>query len=618
MAILYLGLSRVSGLSQSGECLNPQKEPDPFSRHSSTKHSQEYRLLRRLKSWFLKVVLDAPHETLIRWADTSIYKGMAMKKEKKGNVVAIVVALISFCGVVSAAIIGLASPFSEKLADLLGNNDSLSLSVHVADSNGQSISGAKVILFSSDGSLSQYTDSNGTSTFDLTSNDNLRLIIEATSYQIFEKQIQTGENTIDVRLSDQPSSSADFILRAVQEGNNIPVSGIEITIVVSNEIYRQTTDSDGFAKYTLPFLGENTLDAQISVNAKGFEIENQISTLSPGKLQYVLLMPNSLTVEIPDFPTSVPDTSQDTSTPSTESVLPDLNTIIGTGIDITQIPGNGLRVELLGPSGEPWENVYVRVYEQQDDASGNPSIGQEIGNGRINKQGQLDLELSDGVYVVCSSEMPGYGWTEKGCVYNVKVESGNLTVVRHQVGNLEVAISDANNEPWNNVYFEICTQKEDVNGYPVTNDCKGIRTDNTGVGNAWLTPGLYIIKLDLTGYNWGDLVSSKGDVDIYVQKGSTNRVSIQMGQLIIGLSKPDGGPDTNVYLEVFTQKTAVNGEPTTANRIWTGRTDNGGYAEIDLTKGEYALRIGEDILYNIPIEWGKVTQTDGKSYEQGE
>lgn len=109
---------------------------------------------------------------------------------------------------------------------------------------------------------------------------------------------------------------------------------------------------------------------------------------------------------------------------------------------------------------------------------------------------------------------------------------------------------------------------------------------------------------------------AKGDINIVVEKGKTHRISIKMGRLVIGLKKPNGDPNTGMYVELYTQKLAINGQPVLDQRIWDANTDNGGFATVDLTKGQYALKIGDTVLWNVPIEWGKITTSDGKTITQ--
>ena len=125
---------------------------------------------------------------------------------------------------------------------------------------------------------------------------------------------------------------------------------------------------------------------------------------------------------------------------------------------------------------------------------------------------------------------------------------------------------------------------------------------------------MYTLSLDLRGYNWGNLPSGKGQLDIAIEKGKNNRIDIRLGQLVIELRDSSGQPASGVYAEVFTQKEDINGRHILADRVWDGRTDAGGSAKVDLTKGLYALKIGENILFDIPIEEGVVTKTDGSSF----
>jgi hypothetical protein len=535
----------------------------------------------------------------------------------------IIIALIACLGTIIAALIG-----SDYIKEIVNNfypqPGNAGITVHVADKSGKAISGAQVLIFYSAGSLSQYTDSNGVSTFSIDGpvRGNVRLIVESSDYQIYEKQIIFPiETTLDVRLIEKQGQNENIILRTIRESDSEPVNGIEVIVSFNGEIVRQTTDSDGFAVYTLPFSSKNTLDVQISVNAQGFKIENQFSTLTPGKLQYILLTPNSLRVELPNIPTpgsANPTAPAGSPGSSTEPPGGTGDVSIGSGIDISkQAGGNGLKVVLLTPDSHPWENVYVEVYEQVADASGNPSRGNRVKSGNINLQGEIAFDLQTGTYAVCPGENRGYGWTDKDCIYNIEVDANNLTVVKLQEGQIEFAIVDANGKPWENVYFEVYTQKKDVNGNPVTaNRVWSGNTANTGIADVWLTPGMYSVSLDLRGYNWGSLSDKRGEVNVPVQKGIKTPILIKMGRITVGLTKSDGTPNTNVYFEIYTQKKDVTGKSATSDRIWSGNTDNGGLASIDLTQGMYAIKIGDNILYDVSVNWGKVSQTDGVTFQQ--
>ena len=547
-------------------------------------------------------------------------KPKAEKKPKKKSLLRkiwfpLMLALIGCVGSVVAAFVG-----SENLAKFFPSfhpvSGEFTISIRVTDNQGSGINGAKALFFYPAGSLSQYTDSNGVASFSVSDagQGNLRIIVEADNYQIFEKQVLYPiETSLNIRLEKPQDTNENIILRTVSDGSNTPVAGIDVAILYNGNIYRQTTDSDGFALLTLPFPNDGEIDTQISVNAQGYDIKNQFSTLTPGKLQYVLLTPQSLTVSIPNIPLS-PFSTTSTASNNIESSDKD---VVGSGVVISKLEGSGLKIVFLTPDSQPWKDAYLKVYQQDMDVNGNPVRGNHVESGYINAQGELTFGLNDGKYVICPSSGSGYGWTEAGCVYDVEVTNSYLTEVRFQVGQIEFAIVDANGQPWSGVYCKIYTQDYDVSGnYVVSENVDNAYTDNTGAMKMWLTPGVYSINVNLDGYNWGMLSDRKGDANLVVRKGETTSLLIEMGQLSLGLRNSDGTPQTGTYIKVYTQRADINNNPIVDDNIWNGYTDNGGFAFVNLTEGLYAIKIGDNILYNVPVNWGKVTQSDGITFQQ--
>jgi len=496
--------------------------------------------------------------------------------------------------------------------------------IRVATEAGDSVPGAKAIALYPNGGLSQYTDVNGTVSFNLPISNlsALRIIVEAEGFEIYELQIQQlPSDIVNVRLDERKGERADVILRVVDSETETPISNAEITLVSNGDLFKEISDSDGFAQFTLDFPVEGKIDTQIGVSADKYKIENQIRTLLPGKLQYVLLSSDSLSIKIPVIPTSIQSSvdNQIVMEISTSESLPNIvdSVAIGSGVEISQTGGgSGLRVSILRSDSLPWEGVYVEAYEQVADVTGNPALGKRVKTGYVNQQGFVDFDLGDGTFAVCV-DSTGYGWTERDCIYTLNVKSDSLTSLQLQPGQLEVAIAGAIGEPWQGVYYEIYTQKKDVNGNPVIDQrvASGY-TDNAGFGRETLTPGMYAISLDLRGYNWGNMVTGKGQLNIAIEKGKSNRVAIEMGELIIGLRNSAGEPAANVYIEIYTQAKDINGQQIIADRIWSGYTDIGGLAEISLTNGLYALKVEEKVLYDILVEGGKTTETDGDSFNQ--
>ncbi len=528
-----------------------------------------------------------------------------------------VLALITCCGSVIAAFVG-SDAVKTIVTGLIPRPDNFTISVHVADKSGGTISGAKVLFFYPAGSLSQYTDSNGVSTFNVSNagQGNLRVIVETDNYQIFEKQVVYPiETTIDVRLSEKQEGNKNVILRAVTDGSNAPIAGIEVVVTLDGNLFRQATDSDGFALFELPFPSEGQIDAQISVNTQGYGIEDQFSTLTPGKLQYILLTPNSLSVLIPDVPLAPRPSPQ--STTNNQNVDTS-GAVIGSGVKISQQSGgNGLKVIFLTTDFKP-ANGFFYVYEQSADVAGGLLKGNQIDGESINKQGELFFEINEGVYVLCQSGYAGYDWTDIGCVYNVQVSSGNQTTVTFQLGQINFTVVDASGNAIADTLWEIYTQTQDVTGKPVTlRKVWSGNTDKTGTVYAPLTPGLYVIDFGLHGYKWGQKPTDRDGVsNIPVKKGEITPILITLGQIAIELRTIDGRPSVNERIEIYTQKNDINGNQIIDNYIGSVYTDDSGAAVFNLTEGLYAVKIRDNTTYNVPINWGVITQTDGTTFRQ--
>ena len=53
----------------------------------------------------------------------------------------------------------------------------------------------------------------------------------------------------------------------------------------------------------------------------------------------------------------------------------------------------------------------------------------------------------------------------------------------------------------------------------------------------------------------------------------------------------------------------------TADEVANGNTDNTGAVTFDLTPGKYAVRINDQITYNVGVEPGRITSGDGTKFE---
>jgi Ig-like domain from next to BRCA1 gene len=318
-------------------------------------------------------------------------------------------------------------------------------------------------------------------------------------------------------------------------------------------------------------------------------------------------------------PTQIPAVTATSVLPTPTQIaiptVPPPSALIGSGVKIEQqMGGDGLRVVVLGPDGLGWGGTYVEVYEQK--AGGNPARGKRMRGGFIQpwKEGEVyrDFKLNDGTYGVCVRDWDipkGYSWTTHDCVYNVQVQSGKLTILQLQVGQIEVEILGADGRIWYDVLFEIFLQEQDAAGNPILSQwVRHYYTKDKIYEKAWLTPGLYALVIDLPGYNWGNLREAKGKGNIAVEKGKTTKISIKMGHLILHLTTPRGEA-SGEHVQVYTLDRAINNQPVLGNLVWDGHANVGGLVNLDLTQGQYALKIRDDIHY-VDIEWGEVTSEE--------
>lgn len=211
-------------------------------------------------------------------------------KQSKRLPTPILVALIGAGALVIAALI--------PLIDKIGNQEpiELSISVHVTDQNGgNSIQGAKVMLFLEGIPFVEFTDSNGISTFIVTApkNSRARLFVETDQFEIYDSNIQLKENQdIKIQLTPKGGDNKKIIVRVVDDYNSIPIEGASVVLIESGNTYSETTDSNGLAKFTISFV-EDQIEAEISVSTSSYTINQQNVTLRPDEVQDVRLNQNT-------------------------------------------------------------------------------------------------------------------------------------------------------------------------------------------------------------------------------------------------------------------------------------------------------------------------------------
>ena len=316
------------------------------------------------------------------------------------------------------------------------------------------------------------------------------------------------------------------------------------------------------------------------------------------------------------------DTPTPTATPEPEAPL-DAEGEIPSAYALQVIDGSTesgkgkLVVQIMYGDGRPLTNHMVRVYSQKQDISGNWVMDTRLAERRTDNAGLVEFSLQPGEFIV-RTDYPGYNWgnsIDTQGLHSVPLEVGRVTQLRLSLGHLVVGFRRGDGSAISNQLVRIYRQKLDVGGQWVVDGSpiREGRTDNSGSVGFTMVPGRYIIRSDFAGYNWGNAYDVKGLVGFAVPPGQVSPMIYDLGRLVVGLTGSDGSALTNKLVRVYLQRLDLNGNPVVGSEAGSGRTDNAGMLNFNLTHGLYAVRIDDNYVFNIPLESGKITQYDGQT-----
>lgn len=307
--------------------------------------------------------------------------------------------------------------------------------------------------------------------------------------------------------------------------------------------------------------------------------------------------------QIPPTATSVPPTKTPTAEPTS---LPNEPL---SSLDVsTESGGTGMRVNVLRADGTPAKDVYVQVFRQKQDLSGNPVPGDRVATGYTNDVGTILFDVAADTYYV-EINLTGYVY---GTQFNHVVEAGTVRVLNVKLGQLLVGVLDAEGKAVQDRYVQVFVQKLDLGGNPVTGDRVATDyTDNTGATEFNLTTGDYRVEISgLAGELYGE------EFNHHIASGETNKIIVRLGRLVIGLKDASGKPIGDRYVQVFLQKRDVSGNISQGERISSGYTQNTGLLNLELTAGWYIVEVSDiGKLTDVPIESGRITYSDGTNFE---
>lgn len=244
------------------------------------------------------------------------------------GILAVVIAII--CGVLTI-FTQVVSPFfplwfiAQEATPKVSENTNITF--HVFDKeNGSPIQYARVLLFIENRRLTSETDDTGTIQFRVRNGDEIvefDYVVQVENYNVERRNnVRYQGRKIDIPLNRSEGDNATvFFVVTDEDGASIPSA--EVVLKLESTIISQPTDTNGIVKFDITFPND-TLDAQVSVNAKGFQPDYQNITLLPNKILAIRLDPNSRVFQPPCYTEAF---SENKSDPEWHTPLPPTGTI---------------------------------------------------------------------------------------------------------------------------------------------------------------------------------------------------------------------------------------------------------------------------------------------------
>ena len=347
-------------------------------------------------------------------------------------------------------------------------------------------------------------------------------------------------------------------------------------------------------------------------------IQTEDSQIAPATLTPTLDPTETLT------PTLIPTATQtQTTTPTATSTQTQAAAVgeyeqvpLGSGVEINLVDSatTELVVYLYRGNGTPITDKYVKVYTQKQDLSGKWVTDKSLGSGYTNNAGAITFKLDPGEYIV-ESDFDGYNWGSAGDVEgqaSVPVQAGKQTQMVLRLGRISVGFVFGNDRVVTDKYVRVYTQELNISNQWVTrSSCGSGYSNNAGMITFNLPAGNYIIEADFDGYNWGNATNVEGMVNLPSKPGEETQLVIYLSRMVIELKDSSGNPITDGYVKVYYQSKDISGNPARGNSVASGRTGSTGTITFNLTPGTYAFEYDGKMFYNIELQPGKTTNTDG-------
>ena len=168
--------------------------------------------------------------------------------------------------------------------------ENLQLTVRVIDAESNPINNAQVLIFHKGPPTSQYSDSNGVAVFGTEGAElDVRLVVKHAEHEIREEAVLLTESgRVDVQLSRKDESNGRIVTYVVDNENGRPLNGATVTIIAEGNIFQDTTDDTGLARFALDFP-TGQLDVELNVDTDDYITTNRSLTLRPNDVQNIRL-----------------------------------------------------------------------------------------------------------------------------------------------------------------------------------------------------------------------------------------------------------------------------------------------------------------------------------------
>ena len=270
---------------------------------------------------------------------------------------------------------------------------------------------------------------------------------------------------------------------------------------------------------------------------------------------------------------------------------------------------------------EPIPDMEYQFYEQTTNASGYPTAGEEVLDGRIGETGRLvkvfnpDPLKKYALKIYQENEEVGEFW-----YYNIDFECGEDKTLRKYLPAVNFVLRDGDGSLLRDKDFSVYTQKIDVDGNPVKERedlVAKLKTSEKGLVTLYLAPdhpfndhkkGIYVFVSEMNGkeYVAYDIkVNSEKDVDF----------EYTFSDLVIKLKDARDNELTEKDFEVYNQEFNFQGQKSLGEEVFSSQTDSAGESVFDYPAGTYAIKI-EDDLGKDYIFWDARIKDRERSYKK--